>query len=244
MDGFDTDPTNFASTSLACGAIAIDPADPDRVYVGTGEGDTDALFAARIVNALPAYRGIGPVRSDDGGVTWINETSKPSLAGFAFLPDRGRPGGPASHCVAATTNGLYERVPSGAVVHLAAEANGRPHERRRRARGGDHDVVRRRAGRSRLQLDNGCHLGGRRAPDSRPAIGRIALGVQRDNPNVLYAFIATPAGGLHSVRRLDGEAGAWQNIPGRPRRPARRPGRVRPLHIGRPERREPDLPRR
>jgi len=68
MDGFDANPTNFATTSLACGAIAIDPADPNRVYVGTGEGDTDALFAQRVVNALPAYRGIGPIRSDDGGV--------------------------------------------------------------------------------------------------------------------------------------------------------------------------------
>ena len=54
MDAFDIDPTNFASSSLACGAIAIDPADPDRVYVGTGEGETHEIFAARIVSALPA----------------------------------------------------------------------------------------------------------------------------------------------------------------------------------------------
>jgi len=73
MDGFDVDPTNFASTSLACGAIAIDPGDPNRVYVGTGEGDTDAMFNSRIINALPAYRGIGPIRSDDGGQTWVRE---------------------------------------------------------------------------------------------------------------------------------------------------------------------------
>ena len=31
MDGFDLDPTNFASTSLACGAIAIDLNDPNRI---------------------------------------------------------------------------------------------------------------------------------------------------------------------------------------------------------------------
>src|SRR5262249_7591799 len=34
MDAFDVDPTQFASTSLACGAIAIDDGDPNRVYVG------------------------------------------------------------------------------------------------------------------------------------------------------------------------------------------------------------------
>jgi hypothetical protein len=54
MEGFDLDPANFASASLACGAIAIDPMDPDRVYVGTGEGETYAIFSARIVSALPA----------------------------------------------------------------------------------------------------------------------------------------------------------------------------------------------
>src|SRR5262249_16008565 len=86
MDGFDVDPTNFAATSLACGAIAIDPADPNRIYVGTGEGDTHQLFSARIVNALPAYRGIGPILSDDGGDTWTSEpivTGSPALAGEA-----------------------------------------------------------------------------------------------------------------------------------------------------------------
>ena len=90
MDGFDVNSTSFASAGLACGAIAIDPAAPDRVYVGTGEGDTDALFASRITNALPSYRGIGPIRSDDGGLTWQTEPSSPSLAGFAFFQDRGR----------------------------------------------------------------------------------------------------------------------------------------------------------
>ena len=69
MDGFDVDPTNFASTSLACGALAIDPSDPNRVFVGTGEGDTHQIFMQRIINALPAYRGIGPIRTDDGGLT-------------------------------------------------------------------------------------------------------------------------------------------------------------------------------
>ena len=60
MDGFDVDPLSFASTSLCCGAVAVSASDPDRVYVGTGEGDTDALFTLRLTNALPAYRGSAP----------------------------------------------------------------------------------------------------------------------------------------------------------------------------------------
>ena len=88
MDGFDLAPTEFASTSLACGAIAIDEKDPNRVYVGTGEGDTYSMFTKRLVNALPAYRGVGPIRSDDGGTTWKSEATaagSPELAGQAFF---------------------------------------------------------------------------------------------------------------------------------------------------------------
>ena len=67
MDRFDLNPGSFASASLVCGASALDPADPNRVYVGTGEGDTLQLFRARVTGALPAYRGVGVLRTDDGG---------------------------------------------------------------------------------------------------------------------------------------------------------------------------------
>ena len=116
MDAFDIDPTNFASASLACGAIAIDPADSDRVYVGTGEGETHEIFAARIVSALPAYRGIGPIRSDDGGATWLSEPTAagaPTLAGEAFFSLAVDPAN-REHVVGATSVGLYHRVPQGA----------------------------------------------------------------------------------------------------------------------------------
>jgi hypothetical protein len=214
MDGFDANPTNFATTSLACGAIAIDADDPNRVYVGTGEGDTDALFAQRVVNALPAYRGIGPTRSDDGGVNWFNEPSTPSLAGFAFYQIAVDPAD-KDHCVAATTNGLYERIPSGA---------GFTWQRRRT---GIHTsvIVTRAAGTTtwfaaaqgdRVFSSTTGATWAAAGTGLPGGIGRIALGAQRDNPNILYAFIATPAGDLHSVRRLTGGAGAWANIQGVP----------------------------
>jgi photosystem II stability/assembly factor-like uncharacterized protein len=215
MDGFDLDPTTFASASLICGAIALDPGDPNRVYVGTGEGDTDGLFANRITNALPAYRGVGPIRSDDGGTTWVQEPSTPTLAGAAFYQIAVDPQD-REHCVAATTLGLYERVP----------AAGGGHEWLRRRTSSHASVVVARAGGMTHWFA---------APWSGPVVnstdgvnwntlgtgfpataGRIALGVQPDNPNVLYAFISTTAGALLGVRRLDGIAGAWKNITGVP----------------------------
>jgi hypothetical protein len=214
MDGFDVDPASVASASLVCGAIAIDPTAPDRIYVGTGEGDTDGIFSSRIVNALPAYRGIGPIRSDDGGATWVQEQSTPSLAGFSFFKIAVDPTD-REHCVAATSNGLYERVPSGGGFAWA------------RRRNGVHTsvVVARASGATGWFA---APLGGPVVQSSDGAawatvgtgfpasVGRIALGVQPDNPNVLYALIATSAGGLDSVRRLNGMSGAWQNVAGGP----------------------------
>jgi hypothetical protein len=214
MDGFDTNPTSVASASLVCGAIAIDAADPNRVYVGTGEGDTDGIFSFRIVNALPAYRGIGPIRSDDGGLSWVQESSTPSLSGFSFFKIAVDPAN-REHCVAATSNGLYERIPSMAgftwtqrrtLVHTSV-------------------VVARSGG---VTTWFAAPLGGPvvQSPDGVtwttvgtgfPAgVGRVALGVQPDNPNVLYALIATTGGGVHSVRRLNGAGGSWLNVSGVP----------------------------
>jgi len=214
MDGFDVDATTFASTSLACGAIAINPSNPDRVYVGTGEGDTDALFTLRLTNALPSYRGIGPIRSDDGGTTWVQEASSPSLAGFAFYQLAVDPAAP-DNVVAATTIGLYQRT-------IGA---GGPLWQRRRT-GNHSSVVVTRTGSSTTFFAAAWGGGVYQSADGTtwttvgtgfPAgVGRVALAVQPDNPNVLYAFVATTGGALQGVYRLDGTAGAWRSISGVP----------------------------
>jgi photosystem II stability/assembly factor-like uncharacterized protein len=46
--------------SLSIGAVAIDPADADRIWVGTGEANSSGS----------TYAGTGIYRSDDGGETW------------------------------------------------------------------------------------------------------------------------------------------------------------------------------
>ena len=215
MDAFDVDPTDFASTSLACGAIAIDPADPDRIYVGTGEGDTWAIFAQRVTNALPAYRGIGPIRSDDGGMTWVSERTaagSPALAGKAFfalaVDPRNR-----DNVVGATTEGLYQR--SGAAQWS-------------RRRTGVHSsvVVASRAGTTRFfaaEWGRGVYEstdGARWTPlgTGFPAtgVGRIALAVQAANPDLLYALVASERGTVKGVYRFDRANGKWRPVGGVP----------------------------
>ena len=210
MDGFDTDPTSFAAASLCCGAIAVHPTNINRVYVGTGEGDVDILFANRLKFALPAYRGIGPIRTDDGGVTWISEASTPSLAGYAFYQLAVDPGN-GDNVVAATTNGLYQRVGTSWT---------------QRRTGAHTSVVAARVGsvttfyaaqRNGLVYSSTNGSTWSVAGTGFPAgAGRISLAVQSDNPNVLYALVTNASWALLGVYRLDGGTGSWKTVSGVP----------------------------
>src|SRR5207248_9501615 len=81
----------------AIGSIAIDPANPSRVYVGTGEPNTNA----------DAYYGNGIYAPDDGGAHWRHVHLPGVLTVFhveAVKPSRGFRYG---RVFAATNNGLW-----------------------------------------------------------------------------------------------------------------------------------------
>jgi hypothetical protein len=215
MDGFDLAPTEFASTSLACGAIAIDQKDPNRVYVGTGEGDTYAIFKNRLVNALPAYRGVGPIRSDDAGSSWKSEATvagSPELAGQAFFGLAVDPSN-RENVVGATSEGLYQRV--------AGTAGNVEWIQRRK---GVHSSVAATA-KNGAVLFFAADWGGKvwQSPDGSswtvagkgfPAsdVGRIAVAVQNADPGVVYAFVANSKGAVKGIYRLDGGGGSWKRV--------------------------------
>jgi photosystem II stability/assembly factor-like uncharacterized protein len=215
MDAFDLDPTDFASTSLACGAIAMDLGNPDRVFVGTGEGDTYAIFRQRITNALPAYRGIGPIRSDDGGATWITEAAaagSPTLAGKAFFALALDPNH-AESVIAATTEGLYQR---------AIGAAGKPLWTQRRPGVHSSVVATSTAGVTRFfcaewakgvfQSQDGSNWAAVGSGFPTGDVGRIALAVQPGNSGLVYAMVAKDNGVLLGVYRIDLAQGQWKKI--------------------------------
>lgn len=218
MDAFDVDPTNFASTSLACGAIAIDLHDPDRVYVGTGEGDTHSMFDRRIVGALPAYRGIGPIRSDDGGENWVREETaagSPELVGKAFFALAVDPSN-REHVIAATTEGLYERVTKGA-----------GHEWARRRPGVHSSVVVASTaagvrflaaewGEGVFQSTNGADWARLDAGFPAANVGRVALAVQPDRTDLVYAMVANAKGALLGLFRYEDAKGSWIKVANAP----------------------------
>jgi len=219
MDRFDLNPTAFASASLVCGAVAIDAGDPNRVYVGTGEGDTLQLFRWRIVNALPAYRGVGVLRSDDGGTNWAAEPSVPDLAGEAFFALAVDPGN-RENVIGATTNGLFRRmrkqdgsfewrqVRSGVFSSVAVAASGgttRFFCAQWGTGGATAAVLHSNDGGATWQASGT----GFPAADA----GRIALGVQADKPDLVYAFVAKESNGAaHGLYRLDGIAAPWKAV--------------------------------
>lgn len=217
MEAFDLNPTSFASTSLACGAIAIDENNPNRVYVGTGEGDSNALFATRLIDTLPSYRGIGPIRTDDGGATWVTEPTAPTsqtLAGAAFFALAVDPADPES-VVAATTTGLYQRTVVGPTFQWVQRRTGIHASVVVAHAGGTTTFYAAAWGGPVYRSTNGTTWSkvGTAFPTD---VGRVALGVQRHNPNVLYALVATTEGDLHGVYRLDGAAGPWKKVAGAP----------------------------
>ena len=209
MDAFDLNPTTPASDSLAVGAIAIDPANPDRVYVGSGEG------------AGAAYFGVGPIVTSNGTAdapAWTTEASapgSPALAGRAFYALAVDPTS-AERVVAATTAGVYRREPNGAgAFHWAQKTLGGAGTQNATsvvaaAAGGtttffaavrNGPIFRSGDGNTWTQLGTGFP----------PSVGRVSLAVQRDNPNIVYALVENGA-----VYRLDTANGVWVRVTGEP----------------------------
>ncbi|HET7529464.1 MAG TPA: hypothetical protein VFJ98_00735 [Mycobacteriales bacterium] len=90
-------PTFDRQGTLAIGGIAVDPTDPDRVYVGTGEANTNA----------DAYYGNGIYVTNNGGRRWSHVHLPGVLTVFHVEAAKPSPGFPEGRVFAATNNGLW-----------------------------------------------------------------------------------------------------------------------------------------
>ena len=209
MDAFDrnpipADPTYLGALgtdSLAIGALAIDPANPDRIFVGTGEGSGGAYF------------GVGPVVSFDGGNTWTPETLPDGLSWFgsSFYALAMDPGNP-DRLISASRQGLHRREPDGAggfhwvpkalpaaalwVGSVVAAQTGGVTTFYAAPWGGP--VFSSPDGEAWTQVGAGF-------PESIG--GRISLAIQSDNPSVIYALAING-----NVYRLDTADGNWRDL--------------------------------
>ena len=211
MDNVDLAPTFVDADSLACGAVAMNPSSPDRIYLGTGEGESSTFFfnAFGPLGVVYSYAGVGPLRNDMGGDgPWITEsiaTGSPSLVGQAFYALAVDPAD-AERVVGATTAGIYRREPDGA---------GGYQWRQTRAGNCTNVVVALSAG---VTTWYAAMMGGTMLTSSDGAawtavgtgyptsVSRVSLAVQPTNPNTIYAFSSA------GVHRLDISNGTWRVV--------------------------------
>ena len=235
MESFDVDPPPVAekdpgADSLSCGAVAIHPAHPDKIYVGTGEA------------VVHGYFGVGPVVSTDGGQSWVREKAAedpPALEGSLFYALAVNPRDP-DRVVAATTNGIYRREPDrdggfcwvhtsppGQNETTSVVATRTGNTTTFYASGTDGHVFTSADGESWDEIGIACP-----GTDGEPAfpgedVKRVGLAVQPANGRVVYALVARKTDEkLHGVYRLDLADGTWRKVLGVPGRPARWPGSV------------------
>lgn len=107
-EGASWTPLTDGQCSLVTGAIAVDPVNPNIVYVGTGE-------------FYEATAGCGVLRSTDGGASWTNIATAPfatslatAIVFFNIVVDRATAGSStATTLIAATNQGIFRSTDSG-----------------------------------------------------------------------------------------------------------------------------------
>lgn len=218
MEAWDLNPTTPSSDTLACGAIAINPTNPNRIFVGTGEG------------ASGAYFGVGPIRSDNGGVSWVTEPTAPgssTLEGSAFYRLAMDPGDP-DRLVGATRQGLYRREPDGSGAFHWAEKSlpGAPYlwvTGVAAARSGSTTTFYAASWGGSVYSSNDGHTWSQLGTGFPTVnVGRIGLAVQPNNPTVVYALICywksgdANTGSMLGVWRLDTNDNIWRQVGGYP----------------------------
>jgi hypothetical protein len=216
MDAFDLNPTQAAADSLAVGAVAINPANPDRVYVGSGEGSAASYF------------GVGPIVTSNGtsnAPSWTTEpvaAGSPTLAGSSFYALAVDPADP-ERVVAATLQGVYRREPDGAGGFqwarktLPGFVGGTVTSVVVATAGGVVTYYAARSGGPVFSSADGHTWSAVGTGFPAASVGRVGLAVRTTDPSVVYALIAHSSTSLVlGVWRLDTADNTWRQVAGHP----------------------------
>lgn len=204
--------------TLNVGSVAMDPSDPQTVYVGTGEANLSA----------DSHPGVGVFVSRDGGASWsvlaeAETNGLPTRIGTIVVdpadPDHILLGG-VSHSSFAAREGLYRSTDGGntwARVNGIATGRYRCHEIRFGAgqtifatiSGGGilSGIWRSRNGGANWEhLDNGLPTGDQ--------LHRGSVAVAPSDQDRVYVQFSTSDGGVRGIFRSDDEGDSWQSIGG------------------------------
>ena len=213
-------PTGDGLTNIAVNSLLIDPARPDVMYAGTGEG----YFREEVRGTGLPLRGSGIYVTTDGARSWqqLPATNTPD---FHWVNDLEFGVNDSRRIYAATRSGVWRSTDNGATWARLLAVN---------VRGGCLDLALR-PDRSEDVLFASCGSYEQatvyrfpRAADRsdaevvlrEPDMGRTSLAIAPSNPDVMYALAASnvpgPQGiyeqGLLAVYRSDrgGAAGSWE----------------------------------
>jgi photosystem II stability/assembly factor-like uncharacterized protein len=188
-------PMNGLLTMLGCGCMALDPADPDHLWFGSGEGFFDAVEGSSNTAIL---RGAGLFESFDAGATWsrVASTANPDwhfVNRLAVLPQN------PQVLLAATGSGIWRSTDGGQTwsrrtTERAFDVDFHPTDATRAVAG-------RTDGRALWSIDGGVTWS---AVTISAASTRIELAYARSNPSVVYCTASDVAEAIHVFRSLDG----------------------------------------
>ncbi|MBL0176812.1 MAG: T9SS type A sorting domain-containing protein [Ignavibacteria bacterium] len=182
--------------ALACGAIAIDRNNPDRIFLGTGEPIT--MTSTTHGFGSPAYYGVGVIRTDDGGANW---TAYPWPNGKSMIHRLALHPADSDTLFAASTSDLWKstnggqnwsRVLSGVATEVLY-APGNP-SRVYAALGSDNGSS---SNGIYVSDAGGKNFSWRKLTANFPradSTGRILIAVSESNPNRVYAAVALNRG--------------------------------------------------
>lgn len=190
-------PRNGLLTMLGCGCMALDPANSNHLYFGSGEGTFDAVEGTSNTAIL---RGAGVFESFDAGVSWTRLASTATPDWYFVNRIAFAPGNPQV-MLAATGSGIWRSTNGGQswsqrTTTRTLDIDFHPTDATQALAG-------RADGFAMRTLDGGVTW----APVQIGAIStRIELAYARSSPSTVFATVSDTSWFIHVWRSLDGGA--------------------------------------
>ncbi|MBI1803671.1 MAG: T9SS type A sorting domain-containing protein [Ignavibacteriae bacterium] len=206
-------PISDIAPSLVIGCMVMDPTDTNTIYAGTGEGYQN----------IDALRGVGVLKTTDGGVTWTvqNNFSTPPANGLYITKLAIRPDNPST-LFASMIGGIWKTTNSGTswtklaiattsigctdLVMDPSNSNILYASFGLRLTDGVYKTTN--SGTNWTKLTNGF-------PSATEKYHRISLTISRSNSSILYAAVSDSNDGTHSIQKTTNGGTSWFTVASR-----------------------------